>query len=60
VAVYDGEAARAGYRVEIRMRADVRSGWRIAWGERALRIVSTINPDAGDAVLILNCEEETL
>jgi head-tail adaptor len=42
------------------MRADVRSGWRIAWGERALRIVSTINPDAGDAVLILNCEEETL
>lgn len=60
LAVYDGAAARTGYRIEIRMRRDVRPAWRVAWGERALRIVSIADADAEGAFLVLNCEEEML
>ncbi len=60
VAVYDGSAARAGYRAEIRMRRDVRPDWRVAWGERALRIASIADADPRGEILILNCEEEML
>lgn len=60
LSVYDGEGARTGYRVEIRMRRDVRPGWRLAWGERALRISSIADADAEGALLTLSCEEEML
>lgn len=59
-AIYDGEGARTNYRVEIRMRRDVKPDWRVAWGERALRIASIADADAQGALLILSCEEEML
>lgn len=59
-AIYDGAGARTGYRVEIRMRRDVKPTWRVAWGERALRVNSIADSDADGAFLILNCEEEML
>jgi SPP1 family predicted phage head-tail adaptor len=60
IAVYDGAGARTGYRVEIRMRRDVKPTWRVEWGERALRINSISDADAAGAFLVLNCEEEML
>ena len=44
------------FRVTIKSRADVRAGWRAAWGARVLRIVGV--RDDGGARLVLECEEE--
>ena len=42
---------------ELRLRRDVRPGWRVALGDRRFRIVAL--RDGDDARLFLNCEEET-
>lgn len=44
-------------RFELRLRRDVRSGWRVALGDRRFRIVAL--RDGADARLLLDCEEET-
>ncbi len=51
----DALAVRAEYTMRIRARADVRAGWRLAWGARLFRILSV--HDAEDARLALACEE---
>lgn len=45
-------------RFSIRMRRDVRAGWRVAWDARRYRIVATLDADARGARLDLICEEE--
>lgn len=43
-------------RFSIRMRRDVRAGWRVAWDQRRFRIAAAL--DADGARLDLICEEE--
>lgn len=57
-AAYDGASSIATYRVTINRRADVRAGWRIAWGVRRLRVVGVA--DDGAPRVELNCQEEML
>jgi head-tail adaptor len=53
------DAARAinSFRVSINRR-DIAAGWRLAWGERRLRVIGV--RDDGGARLSLSCQEERL
>lgn len=55
---FDASPSVATYRVTINRRADVRAGWRIAWGGRRLRIMGVA--DEGAPRIRLNCREEAL
>lgn len=55
---FDALGAIASFRVAINRRNDVRAGWRLAWGERHLRITGV--RDDGAPRIELSCEEETL
>lgn len=57
---YGGSVSRAAYDIDIRMRRDVRPGWRLVWEERALRVVGIVDADAAGVMLRLSCEEEFL
>jgi head-tail adaptor len=57
---YDGAVARSGYSVEIRMRRDVRPGWRLVCAGRTLRVTALADADAAGVMLRLSCEEEFL
>jgi SPP1 family predicted phage head-tail adaptor len=57
-AAFDTSSSVSAYRVTINRRDDARVGWRVAWGERLLRIVGV--RDEGAARIELSCEEETL
>jgi SPP1 family predicted phage head-tail adaptor len=56
-AAFDAAASISAYRLTINRR-DVRSGWRVAWGERLLRITGV--RDEGAARIELSCKEEML
>ncbi len=53
---FDTALSTASYAVTIHRRDDVRAGWRVAWGERRLRIVGV--SDEGAPRIVLRCEEE--
>lgn len=53
----DAEGPRS-IRVELRMRRDVRAGWRVALGDRRFRIIHIRDGDDRGARLFLDCEEE--
>jgi SPP1 family predicted phage head-tail adaptor len=55
---FDATPSVATYGVTINRRDDVRSGWRVAWGARRLRIVGVA--DDGAPRIQLTCREETL
>jgi len=57
-AAFDTSPARNAFRITVNRRADVRAGWRVIWGARALRIAGV--RDEGGARIALNCEEELL
>lgn len=57
-ASFDASPSNATYRVTTNRRADVRAGWRIAWGSRRLRVVGVA--DDGKPRIQLSCQEETL
>jgi head-tail adaptor len=57
-AAFDTAPAISALRLTINRRADVRAGWRVVWGARALRVAGV--RDEGGARIVLNCEEETL
>lgn len=50
------EGARA--RFTIRMRRDVRAGWRVVMDQRRFRVVAALDADDRGARLDLICEEE--
>ncbi len=50
--------SRVSYRLSIRRRTDVRAGWRVLWGARALRVDAV--RDDGGVRIVLNCVEESL
>lgn len=54
----DFDAARgvSAYRFTINRRTDLRTGWRILWGARALRVVGV--RDDGAARQTIECQEE--
>jgi SPP1 family predicted phage head-tail adaptor len=58
VALYDAAFSAASHRVVIYSRDDVRHGWRVIWGDRALRVLGVI--DGGGRRIDLICEEEIL
>lgn len=53
---FDVAGAVGRFRVTINRRADIRAGWRLAWGDRVLRISGV--RDDGAPRMDLNCEEE--
>jgi head-tail adaptor len=55
---YDGALSSTAYTARINRRDDIRAGWRLAWGERTLRVVGV--RDDSDARIELICEEEIL
>lgn len=55
-APFDAAGSTTSFRVTINRRAGVRAGWRVAWGERVLRITGV--RDDGAPRIQLNCEEE--
>jgi SPP1 family predicted phage head-tail adaptor len=55
---FDGASSTTTHTIEIRARADVRPGWRVAIGARVLRIVAVAASDPAGARLTLACEEE--
>jgi SPP1 family predicted phage head-tail adaptor len=57
---YEDASARASYRLAIRMRRDVRPGWRVALGDRAFAVRAIADADRFGAILHLFCEEEFL
>jgi SPP1 family predicted phage head-tail adaptor len=57
---YEDASARASYRLAIRMRRDVRPGWRVALSGRAFAIRAIADADRFGAILHLVCEEEFL
>jgi SPP1 family predicted phage head-tail adaptor len=57
-AAFDAAPSVTAYRVTINRRDDVRAGWRVAWGQRLLRIVGI--RDEGAPRIELSCEEEVL
>jgi SPP1 family predicted phage head-tail adaptor len=57
---FDRVRASARYRFALRMRRDVRPGWRVGLGERRLRILAVGDADDRGARLALLCEEEFL
>ena len=57
IGAFDAAGSLTSFRVTINHRADVRTGWRLAWGERVLRIAGV--RDGGAPRIELNCEEET-
>jgi SPP1 family predicted phage head-tail adaptor len=60
LAFAEGLGAASLYRCEIRMRRDVRAGWRVRRGARAFRVLSIADADEKGARLILTLEEELL
>ena len=57
-AAFDAAPALSAFRLTINRRADVRAGWRVVWGLRALRITGV--RDEGAPRIVLVCEEEKL
>ncbi len=55
---FDTAPSLAGHALTINRRDDVRAGWRVVWGARAMRIVGV--RDEGAARIDLICEEERL
>lgn len=55
---FDALPSVATYNVSINRRDEVRAGWRLAWGERRLRITGVT--DEGAQRIALRCEEERL
>ncbi len=57
-AAFDSAPSVATYSVTLNRRADVRAGWRIAWGLRRLRVLGVA--DDGAPQIVLSCAEEVL
>jgi head-tail adaptor len=55
---FDAAPSTGSLALTINRRNDVRAGWRVVWGARALRIVGI--RDEGGARIDLICEEERL
>jgi head-tail adaptor len=57
-AVFDAAPSVSSFNMIINRRDDVRSGWRVLWGARAMRIIG--KRDDGGPRIELFCEEESL
>lgn len=55
---FDAARSVSSFDVTINRRGDVRAGWRLAWGERRLRVTGV--SDDGAPRIVLRCEEERL
>lgn len=54
-AAFDTISVTNAWRLTINRRDDIRSGWRVLWGARRLRITGVI--DEGAPRVVLLCEE---